>query len=193
MGREFELKYRAGSEQISAIREKFGSFEQISMETAYYDALDRALSARRWTLRRRLENGRPVCTLKTPLPDGSRGEWDVETDAIEEAIPELCKLSGSRELLLLTAPGLTVRCGARFTRLARTITANGFSVELALDEGVLLGGGKELPFAEVEVELKSGSELAAVAFANALAAEFSLVPEAKSKVRRAQDLADGCA
>ena len=63
MGREFELKYRADSGIISAIREKFGEFTSISMETTYFDTADKALSRLRWTLRRRLENGVSVLSL----------------------------------------------------------------------------------------------------------------------------------
>lgn len=189
MGREFELKYRADAAQIAAIRTKYGGFTAISMETAYYDTPDGALRALHWTLRRRYENGRSVCTLKTPLPDGSRGEWETECDSILDAVPELCKLGGPRRLLLLTAQGVDLSCGARFTRLAATLEEADCTVELALDQGVLIGGGKELPFAEVEVEYKGGSEEAAVAFARALAREFSLAPEPKSKVQRATELA----
>ncbi len=188
MGREFELKYRANPEKISRIREKFGDFSQIFMETAYYDALDRSLSERRWTLRRRMENEASVCTLKVPLADGSRGEWEVEADSIEEALPKLCNLGAPEALLTLTKPGLVHSCGARFTRLAKVLTLPDCTAELALDQGVLLGGGQELSFSEVEVELKDGSEEAAAAFAEALAAEFALAPEPKSKVQRALEL-----
>ena len=55
---------------------------------------------------------------------------------------------------------------------------------------MLLGGGRELPFTEVEVELKSGSEEAVTAFAEALAAELGLKPEHRSKVARARALAE---
>ena len=72
MGREFELKYRATPEIITVIREKYENFLEISMETAYYDTPDGALGDLHWTLRRRYENGRSVCTVKIPLPDGSR-------------------------------------------------------------------------------------------------------------------------
>ena len=85
MGREFELKYRADSGVIAAIRAAFGDFSEIRMETVYYDTLDAALSRRRWMLRRRYENGTSVCTLKTPLPDGSRGEWETPCDDIRLA------------------------------------------------------------------------------------------------------------
>lgn len=188
MGREFELKYRATPEQIDAVRAEYGDFEAISMETTYYDNPAGDLSRLRWTLRRRMENGRSVCTLKTPLPDGSRGEWETENDSIEDAVLELCKLGASRQLLLLTAQGVTPSCGARFTRLAKLLEMNGCTVELALDQGVLLGGGNALPFAEVEVEYKSGSEEAAAAFALALARRFQLIPEPRSKIARAQAL-----
>ena len=40
-------------------------------------------------------------------------------------------------------------------------------------------------FAEVEVELKSGSDEAATAFAKALATKYRLIPESRSKYKRA--------
>ena len=72
MGREFELKFRADAGTIALIREKYGSFTSISMETTYYDTPSGALSARHYTLRKRLENGESVCTLKTPAGDTAR-------------------------------------------------------------------------------------------------------------------------
>ncbi len=188
MGREFERKYRADSEVIAAIRASFGDFSEIRMETVYYDTLDAALSRRRWMLRRRYENGISVCTLKTPLPDGSRGEWETPCDDIRLAIKELCKLGAPEDLLTLTESGLTEACAARFTRLAKRLTLERCTVELALDEGALMGGGRTLPFAEIEVELKSGGEAAATAFAEALARKFTLTPEPKSKAQRAMEL-----
>ena len=188
MGRELEWKYRADSGVIAAIRASFGDFSEIRMETVYYDTLDAALSRRRWMLRRRYENGTSVCTLKTPLPDGSRGEWETPCDDIRLAIKELCKLGASEDLLTLTESGLREVCAARFTRLAKRLTLERCTVELALDEGALMGGGKTLPFAEIEVELKSGEEAAATAFAETLARKFGLTPEPKSKAQRAMEL-----
>ena len=188
MGREFELKYRADDGVISRIREKFGEFIPISMETTYYDNPAGDFSRRHWTLRRRYENGISVCTLKTPAAGGGRGEWEVHASSIEAAVPRLIGDSGLAELEQLISGGLTVSCGARFTRLTKTLTIPGGTVELALDRGVLLGGGKELPFAEVEAELKEGSEEAVTAFAEALAAEFSLKKEPYSKHARARML-----
>ena len=189
MGREFELKFRADKEKIAAIREKYRDFTPISMETSYYDTQDLKLAFHRWTLRRRMENGVSVCTFKRPRADGSRGEWEVEAASIMEGVMKLCQAGADWELMRLTAGGLVETCGARFTRLAATLEIPGGKVELALDQGVLLGRGKELPFAEVEVELKEGEDEAARAFAKALAEEFALTGEPESKFARAMTLA----
>ena len=187
MGREFELKFRADVDAISEIAEKYGIFTSISMETTYYDTAARTLSARRCTLRRRMENGVSVCTFKCPHRDGGRGEWEAEAPSIVEGLPKLCQAGA--DLLQIAAEDLVQVCGARFTRLAKTLAVPGGTLELALDRGVLLGGGRELAFAEVEVELKEGSDEAATAFAKQLAETFRLVPEPKSKFARALALA----
>ena len=189
MGREFELKFRADSDTIAAIREKYGEFTPISMETTYYDTADLKLAFHHWTLRRRMENGVSVCTFKRPGGDGSRSEWEVEAASIMEGVMQLCQTGADWELMRITAGGLMETCGARFTRLAATLEIPGGKVELALDQGVLMGRDKELPFAEVEVELKEGSDEAAIAFAQALAEEFQLEKEPKSKFVRAMTLA----
>ncbi len=189
MGREFELKYAATEAELALLRSLYPQLTPIAMETTYYDTPAGTLGKLHWTLRRRMENGKSVCTLKTPLPDGSRGEWETECDKILNAIEPLCALGAPKQLALLTAGGVEPVCGAKFTRLAGRIDANGCTVELALDRGVLTGGRKILPFAEVEVELKDGAEAAAVAFAEALARELGLRPEPRSKVARARALA----
>ena len=166
MGREFELKYRAAGEQLETIQACYGAFHEISMETTYYDAPDGIFSRLRWTLRRRMENGVSVCTLKSSLSDGSRGEWETECGDILSAVPRLIALGAPKELEAYTRDGVSPTCGARFTRKALTLAAGTGTVELALDQGVLLGGGKELPFAEVEVELKQGREKATVSGAS---------------------------
>ena len=191
MGREFELKFRADAAVIEKIRDKYGVFTTISMETTYYDTFDLKLAMHHWTLRRRMENGVSVCTFKRPHKDGGRGEWEVEAPNIMEGIMALCKAGADWELMRCTSGGLLEVCGARFTRLACRIVLDGAEGELALDNGILFGGGRELAFAEVEVELKSGSEAAVVAWAQDLQRQFDLKPEPKSKFRRALDLAKG--
>ena len=185
MAREFELKYAATAEDLEILKGKYPHLHPITMETTYYDSLDGRLSDRHWTLRRRMENGVAVCTLKVPGQGFGCGEWERECDDIFKAIPLLLEMDAPGDLAELTAGGLKEFCGARFTRLAGLVEAEGCTVELALDQGLLLGGGREQFFSEVEVELKEGSEEAAVAFGEALAREMGLKPESRSKVARA--------
>lgn len=189
MGIEFELKFRATPLQQVLLMKKFPQESRsFAMETVYYDTPDSALSRRAYTLRRRMENEISVCTLKVPSGTYGRGEFEVNCPTIEAAIPELCKLSGITDLPALLEKGIVPICGAKFTRIAKTVVLPACTVELALDSGILSGGGKEIPLCEVEVELKEGKPEAAVAFAKQLAAEYALVPEFKSKFARARAL-----
>lgn len=190
MGREFELKYRADDAALEAVREAYGDFSAIQMETTYYDTSSRALKSSRWTLRRRKENDRVVCTLKIPLPDGSRGEWEVLSGTIEEGIPRLIAEGAPETLSDLVSGGVEPVCGVRFLRLARKINWDGAVLELALDSGELLGGGRIQPFREIEVELKTGRDRAAEDFGRQLQNRFRLTPEPESKFQRASQLAE---
>ena len=191
MGREFELKYSCTEAAFAALQADFTDFVTIEMETTYYDTFDGRLGNNHWTLRRRYENGKSVCTLKTPSPDGGRGEWEVEAASIMSAIPELVQLGAPMDLMAYCVSGVAPVCGAKFTRLAKTLEIPGATVELALDRGKLLGSGREMPLLEVEVELKEGSDNAATAFAHELAAKYSLTSENRSKYRRSLGLARG--
>ncbi len=192
MGIEFELKYKASpAQQEALLRTISGPVHVWDMETTYYDTRERHLTARRMTLRCRVESSLPVCTAKISLPDGSRGEWEWVSGNIHQAIPELCKLGAPETLVLYDAMGLEPVCGARFTRRAAEIVTADFTAELALDAGVLIGAGQEIPLCEVELELKSGSRKAMVAWMTELTGRFGLTQEKHSKFRRAMDLAEG--
>ena len=186
MAIELELKYRcpeAVQEQIAA--QLGGDFRSILMETTYYDTPDAALSRRRWTLRRRMEDGVSVCTLK--LPAGvAREEYEVEAASLAEALPTLSRLSG-QELPREVTPV----CGARFARRAWLVKENGFTAEVALDLGVLTAGEKTAPIRELEVELKDGLADLMALWAMALAQKWGLSTEPKSKFARARALAEG--
>ncbi len=188
MGREFELKYAADGETLAQIEKEYAPFRQIRMETAYYDDGEKNISRLRWTLRRRLENGVSICTVKTALPDGSRGEWETEAADVAAALPVLIAMGAPEELAAFARNGLVQTCGARFTRKAALLPAGAGQVELALDRGVLLGGGREFPFCEVEVEQKQGTDEETRHFAAGLAQRFALLPQPKSKLKRAMEL-----
>jgi inorganic triphosphatase YgiF len=188
MGREFELKYAAAPEKLAAIRQMWENWETISMETTYFDTRDGALSAKHCTLRCRMENGVSVCTMKTPIAGFGRGEWDKKADWCAETVAELFAKAGREPIAF---EKLHPVCGAKFTRLAKTVELPGCTVEIALDEGILTGGERQIPLCELEVEVKSGSENAAILWTKNLAEKFGLQAESRSKFRRASLLAKG--
>jgi len=191
MGIEFELKYRATPQVQQALLTAInGTRQQYRMETTYYDTPSNSLSQRYYTLRRRMENDTSVCTLKYPVQDQGRGEFELECDTIEKAIPELGRLSGI-DLMTLTQEGVVPVCSAAFDRTAITFTWQDATLEMALDQGVLSGGGQTIPLCEVEIELKEVSREAARQCGAFLAAAYGLIPEARSKFRRALALAKG--
>ena len=185
---ELEWKYRADPALFPKIRRELSGKEELfQMQTLYYDTPGADFSRRRCTLRLRRENGRGVCTLKAPNEGAGRPEWEAECDSMEDGILALCKLGRPEALLSLAKAGLAPICGARFQRIAVTVALPGAVVEVALDEGILTGADKERPFCE----LKSGSEGAALAFAQALAARYGLAEEPLSKFARALALYKG--
>ena len=189
MGVEYELKFCADEKTLDKIQgDTAGEVCRYHMQTTYYDTPQGALSARKYTLRRRMENQHSICTLKYPLQGDGRGEIELECPEIRDAIPELCKLSGLEDLAQLVADGVVPVCGADFRRTAITFSWNGAVLELALDRGILTGGDLQIPLYEVEVELKEGELEVLYAYAKLLKTAYDLTQEKRSKFRRALDL-----
>lgn len=189
MAVEYELKYRATPEILEKIRSDFdGEYTVTEMTTTYYDTPGADLAKLYWTLRHRREGDIHICTLKTPAGIDGRSEYEWKCEDIQEAIPHLCRLSGSNALAQLAQRGLVTTCGARFTRTARKLIAGSTMVELALDSGVLVNGEKEEPFAEVEVELKQGYKEETDVMGYLLGQAYGLTAENRSKFMRAKAL-----
>ncbi len=216
MAIEYEFKYKVDYDTLLRINVSFPQMPKvIEMETVYLDTPSGALAARHYTFRRRKENDRYICTLKTPadvekkewenavaekynypyaanyLTGNTRNEWEVECEQIEDAIPQLVAQGAPREFWKLATEGLSGICGAKFTRLARTIQLRNSVVEVDMDSGVLFGGGKSEPFYELEFEVKSGDKLEAGRYIYSIAAEYYLEAEPQSKFARALKLYRG--
>lgn len=188
---EYEYKFKADRSTLMALNAAFPqATKEFQMETVYYDTPTSQLSARHYTLRRRLENGKSVCTLKTPAGD-ARNEWETENAFIERAIPSLIAQGAPEELQELIKEGLFPVCGAKFTRLAKTIPITDGVLELALDHGHLFAGERKAPLCEVELELKSGDRKSFDLFVWSVSGEFLLEEEPESKFRRALRLYKG--
>ncbi len=187
MAVEYELKFRAKPKQLQAILSAYpGEHPQFDMVTTYYDTPSGALSARHYALRHRIENENHVCTLKTPAVGNGRNEREIPCENIETALATFCEQVA--DLSSLVRDGLIAVCGAKFHRIAISVMFGDCRLELALDEGILTGGGKEIPLCEVEVELKGGNPKDADMFALILANQYQMNPEAKSKFKRSLEL-----
>ena len=186
---EFEIKFSASNHQLESIAAQWSGWSELAMETTYFDTPDKALSAQHITLRLRRENDAMVCTLKTPLAQGGRGEWECLADTMDAGLAGLLAAGAPEAPIQLAKQGLVIVCGARFTRLATELPTADGTAELALDHGVLIGGGKELPLCEVELEQKTGSDTATAQLAAHIAQVYGLQAESKSKFRRAVALA----
>lgn len=193
MGIEYELKFRATPAALQAVLEEFSQFEksEFQMETTYYDTPSGALSGRHYTLRRRMENDVSVCTLKTPAIGQGRQELEIPCQRIQDAIPAFCISGAPADFENLVQEGLLPVCGAKFHRIAISLCYPDCRLELALDTGILTGGGKTIPLCELEVELKEGSPESADLFALELSCRHKLTPETRSKFRRALSLYKG--
>ena len=189
MAVEYELKYRATPEILEKIQADFpGDYTVTQMTTTYYDTPGADLAKLYWTLRHRQEGEIHICTLKTPAGIDGRSEYEWKCEDILEAVPHLCRLSGSNALAQLAQRGLVATCGARFTRTARKLIAGSTMAELALDSGVLVNGEKEEPFSEVEVELKQGYREETEVMGYLIRQSYGLTVENRSKFMRAKAL-----
>ena len=190
MAIEYELKFQATEAVLQQLFAQYGEnpCQHFQMETTYYDTPSGALSARHYTLRRRMENEESVCTLKSPATGNGRNEQEIACDSIQKAIPIFCQTGAPEDFGQLVQEGLIAVCGAKFHRIAITLQSEDCVLELALDQGILTGGGKEIPLCEVEVELKEGEQLFADLFATILSSQYGLTAQRHSKFRRALSL-----
>ena len=199
MATELEIKYAVNDLQLLdcilcdplvLTRMDQPQYRSIQMETTYYDTEDGALSARKCTYRLRKENGVSVITLKTPGEGYARGEWAWEGEYLDEAPEKLAGLGAPEELVqLLREAEPVIVCGAKFTRITALLHLDGADCESCGDIGSLIGGGRQEPLCELELELKSGSEAVMLDYAHALAEKYRLSEERKSKFARARALA----
>ena len=197
MGKDTEYKLEVGDLQLldcilcsePVASRMQAPFIYIRMQTTYYDTEDGLLEKNRWMLRLRTENERSVVTMKTPGEGHTRGEWEVESEYLDEALPALAKLGAPEAIGRLDAEALLPVCGAKFTRITAELTLDGGTrCAVCGDVGELTGGGKKQLLCELELELTEGSEQVMQAYADALMAQFHLSEQPLSKLQRARAL-----
>lgn len=202
---EIELKYLVTDEfvrdkilsdkHLEEMMQK-DSYEEIEMKATYIDTEDLALLKEKIAFRIRMENGRPVATLK--WGGGSegalhaRGELNVMVDDDfvkspnmeifkgSEIYEQLAELSQNKCLVGL----MTTEC---IRKQIMVDTGRSISV-ISLDVGEIVTDSGSAPISELEVELYSGDEKDMIALGEELAAKYNLEPGTKSKFRVGLDL-----
>lgn len=199
MGKETEYKLAVGDLQLldcilcsrTVTEKQRAPYAYIRMRTTYYDTEDGFLEKRRWMLRLRTENDRSVVTMKTPGEGHTRGEWEVESDYLDEALEKLAALGAPQELAALQPDTLAPICGASFTRITAELRlSEDTACMICGDVGELTGGGKSALLCELELELKHGNEAELTAFAQNLMETYHLSEQPLSKLQRARALAE---
>lgn len=171
-----------------------GTGRQQLLETVYYDSPSGALQEARLSYRIRRQGEEWIATVKA---DGSsagglheRSEWSAEvTEPAPDITPLLALPVGERLAAALGEEKLTEIMRTRFWRRSLDLQHRAALIELAVDCGEILAGGKSGLIREIELELKSGEVFAIWEIAEALRRKYELLPEERSKYHRGLVLA----
>lgn len=174
--------------------------ETVTMYAVYYDTADQVLRNNNVTLRVRKENELAFATLKWgghPAMNGLFEHQEINiplgsSQNVEDIPREIFELSldGQRMETLLEGKKLLPLVQTDITRRRLKICTGSGIAELSVDRGRVLGGEKEAPVSELEVELYAGSLEDILELTDRIAAEYELLPENESKYARAIALLD---
>lgn len=200
---EIELKYSIDKFKADKIfNDEFihnimdeDSEENIPMQAVYFDTEDKRLHREGIAFRVRREGSAFIATLKwngssddgmhkreeinIPTTEAKMNEPDVEIFEQSQMYETLKKVIGSRKLI----PLITMDFNRHQARVD-----NGAIFEVSVDEGKVCCNGKEAPILELEIELYSGNADELADFGRELSQKYQLIPENKSKFKRALEL-----
>lgn len=200
---EIELKYRvvdpAAMERFAGVRvigpfRAAGPVRQVQVEDRYLDTAEGTLARAGYAVRLRRGPSMTVVSVKstTPAATALHRREEVEGPADLSLDPHAWPSSPARALVLEHAGEAPLRelVTVRQLRRTRALADETAEVELSLDEVEVVSGGRVVDrFHELEAELRRGPADALEALAATLAADPDLVPESRSKLRRALEAA----
>jgi triphosphatase len=185
--REVELKFACGPEDLAAVLAAAppGDDADAELISVYFDTPDLALQKAGASLRVRESKGLRVQTLKRG--EGlAREEHEASIEGLAPD-PELGPLPD----LMPAGASLKPAFNVRVSRRQRLVRHDGAEIELALDQGEVVGGDASAPICEVELELKSGPAAALFTLARSLGEAAPLYLSFDSKAARGQALVAG--
>ncbi len=164
-----------------------GERQVIDQRDVFWDTADRKLSQARYAVRLRYANGRLIATLKGPgtVEGGihTREEWEgPAADHTPSGWPEEIR---TRLQPLIGAQSLQPLLEVHNCRYTWAILRDGKLVgELALDKGIIVAAGRQLPMHELEIELKDGRRSDLAALCAVVQQHLPAQPEDRSKFAR---------
>jgi inorganic triphosphatase YgiF len=184
---EIELKFACGPDDLAAVLAAAppGDDDTAELISVYFDTPDFDLKKAGASLRVRESKGRRVQTLKR-----GAGLAREEHEAPIEGLAPDPKL-GPLPKLVPDGAQLAPAFNVRVNRRQRRLTFDGAEIELALDQGEVVGGRRASPICEVELELKAGDPAALFALARELSKAAPLYLSFDSKASRGQALVAG--
>ncbi|PAU76039.1 CYTH domain-containing protein [Halomonas salipaludis] len=196
MSQEIELKLAVEHGDLAALPAHpllaSGAEGPRRLSNTYFDTPDGALEKARVALRIRQVGGRYLQTLKTSGAGSGglsqRGEWEWQIDGPALDLPGLAALTPMRDVDHATLDALAPRFRTDFQRLTWQLEHHGNRIELAVDQGEIVAGGRHAEICELELELKSGHVEALWQLAEQLAQQVALRPAQTSKAARGASL-----
>jgi inorganic triphosphatase YgiF len=165
--------------------------QQKTLNSTYYDTADLLLRKASVSLRVRDTNGRFVQTIKSANGNAGlfdRSEWEHE---VKDRDMDLIAASGTALEPLLSVRVRNALRPVFETRVNRTVyqlARKGSDIEVALDRGVVKGGGRQAAIHEIELELKHGEPAELFRLARELDAIVPLRIAGKVKAERGYEL-----
>ncbi|MCD8355148.1 MAG: CYTH domain-containing protein [Clostridia bacterium] len=164
---------------------------RLEMEATYYDTADGQIAKSHGGLRLRRENTDNIVCLKLAAQTGFNGaykareEYECHASDIRTGIQNLPSAGAPKEICDCLLQANLIELGrTMFTRFNFQLEYINCTCELAFDYGKLTRNGRVGTICEMELELKSGSEVDFDELAIKLQREFELEPQPLSKLAR---------
>jgi triphosphatase len=184
---EVELKFVAPAGRAPDI-DALATAEPRELVSIYFDTPKGSLRRAGMALRVRRDGDKFVQTLKDG-GDGaySRGEWETRLEGPDLDVGVLKHTPAAR--ILAKAGRLAPVYAVEVSRRTADLAEGDSKIELAFDQGLAKARGEEAPFAELELELKSGPHWGLLALARRLASAGDFTLSFTTKAERGHALA----
>lgn len=168
-------------------------YEKVLLAANYFDTIDGLLHKSRLAYRVRKENDQWVATIKGGgcVVNGlhKRMEWNIKVENGEANLAVFNETTIDQNIIKqLEHEPLIPIVQTDFVREVVVLTIGEDKIEVAMDQGVIIGNENKAPILEIELELKAGKEERVRQFGEQLMKEFSLKLANKSKFSRGLEL-----